>query len=106
MYLTFVDLKPSDEKKKTILRDEYNIELTHDMKEELNKMGGLMEPAVEFATERATKRVKAEATTETKKQTLIDTIRKMMKNLNLTVQQAMNVLEIPADKQKEYADLI
>ena len=30
----------------------------------------------------------------------------MRKNLHLTAAQAMDALEIPADKQKEYADLI
>ena len=29
-----------------------------------------------------------------------------MKKLNMTAQQAMDALKIPADKQKEYADLI
>ena len=109
LYLAFVDLKSSDEKE-TILHDEYDIELTHDMKEELKKMGGLMEPAVKFAAERAAKeaakKAKAEATAETKQQTLLESIRKMMQKLNLTAQQAMDVLDVPSNKQKEYLALI
>ena len=52
LYLIFMDLKPSDEKE-SILHDEYHIDISRDMREELRKMGGLMEPAVEIAAERA-----------------------------------------------------
>ena len=43
---------------------------------------------------------------EAKKENLLDNIRKMMKKLNLTAQQAMDILDVPADKQKEYVALI
>ena len=43
---------------------------------------------------------------EAKKETLLENIRNMMKKLNMTAQQAMEILEVPADKQKEYATLI
>ena len=43
---------------------------------------------------------------EAKKETLLDNIRSLMKKLNLTVQLAMDVLDVPADKQKEYVALI
>ena len=61
-------------------------------------MGGLMEPAVEIAAEKKS--------AETKKKTLIESVRKMMKKLNMTAQQAMDILDVPADKQKEYLALI
>lgn len=60
--------------------------------------GGLMEPAIEIAVEKA--KAKAE------KETTLHCIRCLMKKLNLTAQQAMDGLEIPVKKQKEYADLI
>ena len=97
LYLIFMDLKSSDEKE-TILHDEYDINLTHDMKEELKKMGGLMEPAIEVAVERNS--------AETKKQTVLENIRSMMKKLNMTAQQAMDILDVPSNKQKEYLALI
>lgn len=40
------------------------------------------------------------------KQILIDNIHNLMETLNLTMQQAMDALKIPADKQKEYHTLI
>ena len=93
LYLIFMDLKSSAEKE-TILHDEYHIDITRDMKEELKKMGGLMEPAIEVSND------------ETKKKTLIENVRKMMKKLNMTAQQAMDILDVPANKRKEYLALI
>ena len=31
-----------------------------------------------------------------------DSIKKLMKNMNLTIDQAMNALEVPADKREKY----
>lgn len=33
---------------------------------------------------------------------LIDSIKKLMKNANLTIEQAMNALEVPEDKREKY----
>ena len=49
---------------------------------------------------------KEKTAAETKKNTLIENIRNMMKKLNLTAQQAMDILEIPANEQKKYLALI
>ena len=89
-------------KKESILHDEYHIDISRDMREELKKMGGLMEPAIEVAVERAT----AEATAETEKKTLIDTIRKAMKNWHLSATEVMNGFEIAPERQKELLPLI
>ena len=93
LHLIFMDLKSSEEKE-AILQDEYHIEITHNMREELKRMGGLMEPAVEVAVD------------EAKKETLLDNIRSLMETLNLTAKQAMDALKIPADKQKEFILII
>jgi predicted transposase/invertase (TIGR01784 family) len=49
---------------------------------------------------------KAEGKAEGKERTLIENIRSMMKKLNLTPQQAMDILEIPAKEQHRYFTLI
>lgn len=97
LHLLFMDLKLADEKEK-ILRDKYDITLTRDMRKELNKMGGLMEPLLKVAAEKAT------AETETK--TLLNTIRKAMKNWHLSATEVMNGFEIPPERQKELLPLI
>ena len=95
LYLLFMDVKKTEEKN---LAYEYKIELMRDMKGELEKMGGLMEPLLEIAAE--------EVAVETKKNTLVENIRNLMETLNLTAKQAMDALKIPADEQKEYMALI
>lgn len=37
---------------------------------------------------------------------LIDSIKKLMKNANLTIEQAMNALEVPEDKREKYRQII
>ena len=97
LHLLFMDVKKTEEKEK-ILREEYDIELTRDMREEIVEMGGLMEPLLEIAAEEATE--KAEVTT------FIKNIRSLMKTMKLTAQEAMDALQVPKDKQKEYLHLI
>ena len=43
---------------------------------------------------------------ETKKETLLDNIRSLMRKMKWTAQQAMDALDVPVDKQKEYIALI
>ena len=65
-------------------------------------MGGLMEPLLEIAAEKAAKK----AVAETKKTMLVENIRSLMKTMKLTAKQAMDALQVPEDKQKEYLPLI
>ena len=101
LHLLFMDLKSSDEKEK-ILCDEYDITLTRDMRKELTDMGGLMEPLLKVATEQVAEKTAA----ETEKKTLIDTIRKAMKNWHLSATEVMNGFEISPERQKELLPLI
>ena len=101
LHLIFMELKTSEEKEK-ILRDDFNIELSSDMKEELEKMGGLMQPLLDIAAEKAA----TEAYAESEKNISLKNIRNLMKKLNMTAQQAMNILDIPEDKQAKYKLLI
>ena len=47
-----------------------------------------------------------EARAEAKKETMLKSIRNLMETMNLTAQQAMDALKVPADKQKDYIALI
>ena len=101
LHLLFMDLKSSDEKE-NILHEEYNITLSGDMRKELKKMGGLMEPLLEIAAERAAEK----AATESEKKSRLEDIRTLMKKMKWTAKQAMDTLDVPAEKQKEYLALI
>ena len=101
LHLLFMDLRLAEEKEK-ILHDEYDITLTRDMRKELTKMGGLMEPLLKIAAEQAAERTAA----ETEKKSKLEDIRSIMKKLNMTAQEAMEILDVPTDKQNEYASLV
>ena len=101
LHLLFMDLKLSNEKEK-ILHDEYDITLTRDMRKELTQMGGLMEPLLKIAAEQAAEKTAA----ETEKKTLLDNIRKAMKNWHLSATEVMNGFEISPERQKELLPLI
>ena len=101
LHLLFMDLKSSNEKEE-ILHDEYNITLTRDMRKELTEMGGLMEPLLKVAAEQVAEKTAAEI----EKKTLIDTIRKAMKNWHLSATDVMNGFEISPERQKELLPLI
>lgn len=120
LHLLFMELKTSEEKEK-ILHEDYEIKITRDMKEELSKMGGLMEPLLNIAAKQAAKQAAEQAKREAKKEaereaeqaraedekeSQINAIRNMVKKMNLMVQEAMNILEIPLDRRKEYISLI
>ena len=101
LHLLFMDNKKTGDKEK-ILRDEYEIELTRDMRGELVEMGGLMEPLLEIAAEEAAEKAAA----ETEKKMGVEYIRNLMKTMKWTAKQAMDALQVPPDKQKEYMALI
>ena len=101
LHLLFMDLKSSDEKEK-ILLDQYNITLTRDMQKELIKMGGLMEPLLKIAALEAAEKTAA----ETEKKTLLENTRSIMKKLNISAKEAMEILDVPAEKQNEYVSLV
>jgi len=74
------------------------VEFLKDNKRGVRKMCKIIEDL--FAEELA------EGKKEIEKETLLDSIRNLMETLNLTVQQAMDALKIPVDKQDEYRPLI
>ena len=74
-------------KRKQILETEFNIPMTKEIEEEVLEMCNLGQ-AVEL---------------KGKEQSLLESIKNLMKNLKLTAQQAMDALEIPKDDQARYA---
>ena len=113
LHLIFMKILPPDEKKK-ILKDDYNIKISRDMRRELENMGGLMQPAVDLAikeavgeaVEKAVEKTTKEVTEKVEKNSKLEAIRNLMETLNLTVQQAMDALKIPAELQLELKPLL
>ena len=105
LHLIFMDLKTSNEKEK-ILKEDYDLEITRDMGEEVSKMGGLMEPLLEIAAEKAATEAAAKAAAESEKKSKLDDIRNAMESWGLTAEAAINGLKISPELQKELRPLI
>ena len=101
LHLIFLDLLKT-EQKETILLDEYGIKLTRDMREEIDKMGGLMQPAIDMAVRKAV----SQAVAEKEEKERLSSIRNLMKNMKLSATKAMNVLEIPESENSKYMALL
>ena len=69
-------------------------------------MGGLMEPLLKIAAEQAAEKAAEKTAVETEKKSKLEDIRSIMKKLNMTAKEAMEILDVPADKQNEYAALV
>ena len=105
LHLIFLDLLKT-EQKEAILLDNYGIKLTRDMREEIEDMSGLMEPAIKFAAMKAAEETASKVEKETKEAERLSSIRNIMETLHLTAQQAMDALKIPESEQPKYAALI
>ncbi len=101
LHLLFMEILPSDEKKK-ILKDDYNIEITRDMRRELEKMGGLMQPAVDLAVKKAVKK----NTKEVDKKSKLEAIRNAVQSWGLSAEEAMKGLKISPALQQELKPLL
>lgn len=93
LHLIFLDKMKAAEKAKK-LKDEYDLILTPDMEKELTEMGSLAEGIAERAR------------MEEKESTIVENMRKMIKNSNMTLQQIMDMLEIPMKDREKYAALV
>ena len=117
LYLLFVDLQSSIEKEK-FLKKNFGVSISLDMKKELDKMGGLMQPAVNLAVEKivgqkikeavgeAVEKAVEKNTKEVDKVSKLEAIRNLTETLNLSIQQAMDALKIPPALQAELKPLL
>ena len=91
---TLLSTTESVAKRKQILETEFNIPMTKEIEEEVLEMCNLG-MAIELT-----------GVEKGKELSLLESIKKMMKNLKLTAQQAMDTLEIPKDDQAHYAAML
>ena len=75
-------------------------------KGEVGKMSSIIAEIFKDEIAEAAQKAKEEGKAEEKEKTLIENIRSLMKKLNLTAQQAMDALEVPANEQEKYIALI
>nr|WP_300858713.1 hypothetical protein [uncultured Acetatifactor sp.] len=76
----------SEAEKRKILQDDYNIQMTQTMEREVSVMCNLSKGIEEKG--------------------ILASIKKLVKNMGVSVEQAMSVLEIPEAERQKYMDLL
>lgn len=104
----------SEAEKRTILQEDYGIQMTHTMEKEVSTMcnlsKGVMEKSfmkghIEGHTKgRAEGRVEGRA--EGRAESILSSIQSLMETLGLTIEQAMVALKVPEDERQKYIDLL
>lgn len=94
--LLFSELEP--ETKKQILKEDFDIAMTTEIESEVmamcNLSDGIERKGIEVGEERGTKKTK------------LQDIQNLMKNLKLSMEQAMTALEVPEAEQEKYAYIL
>lgn len=113
LQLLFRKENMSGDERNEILKERYNIHLTEEQREELNTMCNLSEGIVDRVTERVTKSVTASVTKSVtksvtdsvtksvKRSDAIESVRNLMVNLRLDINQAMDALNVPIEMRAD-----
>ncbi len=101
LQLLFRKENMSGDERNEILKERYNIHLTEEQREELNTMCNLSEGIVDRVTERVTKSVTDSVTKSVKRSDAIESVRNVMVNLRLDINQAMDALNIPTEMRAD-----
>ncbi len=88
----------SEAEKRKILQNDYGIQMTRTMEREVSTMCNLSEGVME----RGIARGRAEGIAEN----TLSSIRTLMKNMGISVEQAMKLLEVPEAEQSKYRKLL
>lgn len=92
--------------KKEILKREFNILLDHEIESEVNNMCNFAEGFIEMGEERGEKRGIIKGRLEGISEATIKHVCNLIEHFNLTVEEAMNILEVDYDKREEYKEKI
>ena len=103
--LKFLEVLLSDEKtaavKKTILQNEFNVPMTQTLETEVYQMCNLSQGAIEKGIQKGMKQGIQQGIQQGiglgRDKTLIDTARSVMQNMHMTVDEALNVMNVPQE---------
>ena len=88
--------------KRKILQNDYDIQMTQTMNEEVSVMCNLSKGVMEKGMAKGMQKGLAEGLTEG----ILSALKKLVKNMGMSVEQAMTVLEIPDAERQNYRDLL
>ena len=103
---TLLSTTESVETRKQILKDEFRIPMTKQIDEEVLEMCNLGMAIEMKGVERGMAKGLEKGIAQGMEKGILSSIEKLMKTMKLTVQQAMDALEVPESEQPHYAALI
>ncbi len=92
----------SEAEKRKILQDDYDIQMTQTMEQEVSVMCNLSKGVEEKGMAKGMAKGRAEGMTSG----ILASIRSLVKNMGVSVEQAMSVLEVPDTERQKYLDLL
>lgn len=92
--------------KRKILQDEYDIEMTQAIDKEVSVMCNLSEGVLAKGLERGIARGLEQGRAEGAAENTLASIKNLVKNLGISVEKAMSILEVPKAERQKYLDLL
>ena len=92
--------------KKKILEDEYDIPMTQKLDEEVSSMCNLSEGVMRKGMAKGMAKGIAKGITKGITERTLSNLQSLMKNMGLSIEQAMAVLEVPEGERQGYRDLL
>lgn len=98
------------EMKRIILEEEYGLKLTHELENEVREMSSLGQGVFDRGVEKGLAQGLAQGLVQGREegqvQARIEMVRTIMKNLNLSLEKALQVLDIPEDQYELYLKIL
>ena len=92
----------SEAEKRKVLRDDYDIQMTRTMEQEVSVMCNLSKGVMEKGMAKG----RAEGMAKGMTSGILSSIKSLMETMGMTIEQAMAALKVPEDEKQKYMDLL
>ena len=92
----------SEAEKRKILQDDYDIQMTRTMEQEVSVMCNLSKGVMEKGVAKG----RAEGMAKGMTSGILSSIKSLMETMGMTIEQAMAALKVPEDEKQKYIDLL
>ncbi len=96
----------SEAEKRKILHDDYDIQMTRKMDKEMSDMCNLSQGVMEKGIARGLAKGRAEGMAEGMAKGILSSIKGLMKNTGVSVEQAMSMMDVPEEERQKYMDML
>ena len=92
--------------KRKILQDDYDIQMTRTMEQEVSVMCNLSKGVMEKGIAKGRAEGRAEGVAKGMTNGILSSIKSLMETMGMTIEQAMAALKVPEDEKQKYMDLM